>query len=178
MENEPQSKNRQLIVTLAVLIVIVVIVGGVVVSNRGKASDAGTTDTANTSNTSSDTAADSTANDSTSTSSDSSSDSSAATSDYKDGSYTATGSYNSPGGTEKITIAVTLKDGVITDTSAISGATDSEGKEYQGQFIAGYKSQVVGKSIGSVSLSRVSGSSLTSQGFNDAIDTIKSQAKV
>jgi uncharacterized protein with FMN-binding domain len=177
MENEPAGKNRQLVVTLAVLIVIVVIVGGVVIANKGKASDAADTTTASSSNTANDTPATTTGNESTTSDQTSSSGDSTSSSEYKDGSYTAVGSYSSPGGQESITISVTLKDGVITDTSAVSGATDSEGKEYQNQFIQAYKDMVVGKNISSVSLSRVSGSSLTSQGFNSAIQKIKTQAQ-
>lgn len=95
----------------------------------------------------------------------------------KDGTYKATGSYSSPGGNEKITVTVTLKDGVVTETSATSGANDQTSKQYQAEFIAGYKDEVVGKKITTVKLSRVAGSSLTSQGFNDAIQQIKQQAK-
>jgi hypothetical protein len=65
----------------------------------------------------------------------------------------------------------------VTDTSAISGANDSDARDFQSQFIGGYKKLVVGKKIDSIRLSHVSGSSLTSQGFNDAIGQIKSQAK-
>jgi uncharacterized protein with FMN-binding domain len=99
------------------------------------------------------------------------------TSGYKDGTYTATGTYQSPGGTERITFSVTLKDGKITDTSATPGSTNPTGQNFQSEFASGYKAQVVGKSIDDVNVSHVSGSSLTSQGFNDAITQIKSQAK-
>ncbi len=95
----------------------------------------------------------------------------------KDGTYQATGSYTSPGGNEQITVNVTLKDGVVTDTSATSGANDPTAKQYQAEFIAGYKDQVVGKKISSIKLSRVSGSSLTSQGFNNALQEIQRQAQ-
>lgn len=97
---------------------------------------------------------------------------------FKDGTYVATGSYESPGGNEDITVHVTLQNGVIAATSADSGAQDPESREYENMFINGYKSLVVGKDIASVSLGRVSGSSLTAQGFNDAINQIKNQAKV
>lgn len=99
------------------------------------------------------------------------------TTTYKDGTYTAIGSYSSPGGTEKITVTVTLKNGVIASTSAISGAIDQEGQEFQASFISGYQVQVVGKRVSDVRLSRVSGSSLTPLGFNAALTQIKSQAK-
>ena len=72
---------------------------------------------------------------------------------------------------------MTLKDGAVTETSATSGAIDDEGKEYQSDFIAGYKQQVVGKKVDTISLSRVSGSSLTSQGFNNALKQIETQAQ-
>jgi uncharacterized protein YpmS len=64
-----------------------------------------------------------------------------------------------------------------TTASSSSGANDPEAREYQSMFISGYKQQVVGKRISDISLSRVSGSSLTSQGFNSAIQKIESQAK-
>ncbi|HEY6737203.1 MAG TPA: calcium-binding protein [Candidatus Saccharimonadia bacterium] len=102
---------------------------------------------------------------------------SANTSQYKDGTYSATGSYESPGGQESIEISVTVKNGVITATSAQEAATDHDSEEYQQRFIANYKSLVVGKSLDSVSLGRVSGASLTGAGFNDAISQIKTQAR-
>ncbi len=150
------SNQRTILIATAVIIIIAVIVVGVIVTSKPSASNSPTptlgTSSSNDTGTSTNT-------------------------EYKDGSYTATGNYSSPGGSEKITVTVTLKDGVITDTSAESGATDQNSQEYQEQFISGYKSLVVGKSITSVNLSRVSGSSLTSQGFNSALSQIKSQAQ-
>lgn len=98
-------------------------------------------------------------------------------SSLKDGTYVATGSYDSPGGTESITISVTLKNGTITDTSAMSGANDHDAQEFQNQFIASYKSSVVGKPINGMRMGRVSGSSLTAQGFNNALSQIIQQAQ-
>jgi hypothetical protein len=100
------------------------------------------------------------------------------TANYKDGTYSASGSYVSPGGTERISVSVTVKDGVVTDSTVSQVANNRESEEYQAKFRNNYKSQVVGKKLSSISLSRVSGSSLTSGGFNDALDTIKSQAQV
>ena len=99
------------------------------------------------------------------------------TSVYKDGTYTATGSYMSPGGQDQITITLTLANDIITDTSAVSGANDGTSNRYQNRFISGYKQYVVGKNIASVNLTRVSGSSLTSKGFSDALKQIETQAK-
>ncbi len=97
---------------------------------------------------------------------------------YKDGIYSATGSYMSPGGKDDIDVTVTLKDNIITDTTAIAKPGDDVSKKFMKEFTDNYKSLVVGKSITSVRLDKVSGSSLTSIGFNDAISKIKQQAKI
>ncbi len=99
-----------------------------------------------------------------------------ASTEFKDGIYSATGSYQTPGGTESIGVKVTLSSGTITDASVTQNATHGEAKEYQAAFASAFKSQVVGKKISEVSLSRVAGSSLTPIGFNNAIDSIEQQA--
>jgi uncharacterized protein with FMN-binding domain len=101
----------------------------------------------------------------------------AAAASYKDGTYTATGAYVSPGGNETIDVSVTLRDGIVTDSTVQEGASDPEAREYQQDFISGYKTFVTGKNIDDIRLSRVSGSSLTSTGFNSALEKIKDQAK-
>lgn len=99
-------------------------------------------------------------------------------SQYKDGTYQATGSYSTPGGRESIDVTVTLKDGAVEAIDVVGDATTGEAREYQAEFISAYKERVVGKDIEGVSLSRVAGSSLTSNGFNDAIDEIKAEAVI
>jgi uncharacterized protein with FMN-binding domain len=100
------------------------------------------------------------------------------TSTYENGTYSATGSYLSPGGRESIGLTVTIENGVITSTELTQNATDGEAREYQSAFAGGYSELVVGKNVNEVSLSRVAGSSLTSNGFNDALDQIKADATV
>lgn len=100
------------------------------------------------------------------------------TSGYNDGTYSSNAGYDSPGGTEFIAVTLTLKNGVVTDSNVVTTGNNQTGKYYQANFVAGYKSQVVGRSIAGLNLSRVSGSSLTPNGFNDAVDKIKSQSKV
>jgi len=95
---------------------------------------------------------------------------------YKDGTYAETGRYISPGGAESIEVSVTLADDIIT-SATVKGNATGESKEHQDDFIAGYKSYVVGKDIDTVSLSRVGGSSLTPNGFNAALKLIKADAK-
>lgn len=96
---------------------------------------------------------------------------------YKDGTYTAIGTYNSPGGMDKLKVTVTLKSNIITSATVVNMAGDKTSSRYQNMFIANYQSLVVGKNIDSVKLDVVSGSSLTPIGFNNALTTIKAQAK-
>lgn len=166
MEQE-ESTKRSLVTSLAVLLVIVVIVGGVVALTRGGSSSDNSQAGTNTTET--------TPTQETTDSQQPSSNQ--ADGEYQDGSYTATGTYNSPGGRESITVNVTLDDGKVTNTSATGNPSDSTAHDFQNEFIKAYKSLVVGKDIDSIRLSQVSGSSLTSQGFNAALSQIKSQAQ-
>ena len=97
-------------------------------------------------------------------------------SSYKDGTYTASGTYQSPGGTEEIEVTVTLEGNKITSTNATAKAASGTSRQYQQEFVGGYKDLIVGKDINDVELDRVAGSSLTSNGFNDALEEIKQDA--
>lgn len=96
---------------------------------------------------------------------------------YKDGTYTAEGLYQSPGGAESIDVTLVLKDDVVVDATVVAKATRPASVDWQGKFVSGFKQYVVGKNIASLSLSKVSGSSLTPKGFNDAVAKIEVQAK-
>ena len=98
------------------------------------------------------------------------------TSSYKNGTYVATGSYSTPGGRESIELTVQISNDIVTATNLKQNAMTSEAKEYQQRFASGYKDLIVGKDINEVSLSRVAGSSLTSNGFNTALEQIKTDA--
>lgn len=98
------------------------------------------------------------------------------TSTYKDGEYSAEGSYTSPGGPEKVGVSLTLAGDVITAVTVTPESDNPNGKKYQGEFADGISSVVVGKSIDDIKVSKVAGSSLTSGGFNDAVDQIKAEA--
>jgi hypothetical protein len=95
---------------------------------------------------------------------------------YKDGSYSSVGNYMSPGGSEQIDLTLTLKDGVITEANFLPKAERPMSLRFQNQFATGYKELVVGKKIDEVNLTKVSGSSLTPKGFNDAVAQIKVEA--
>ncbi|MFZ1249977.1 MAG: hypothetical protein WAR37_00795 [Candidatus Microsaccharimonas sp.] len=101
---------------------------------------------------------------------------SSATVNYKNGSYSAVGTYPTQGGRESIDVTITISNEIIQDTSIVQNAITPQAKEYQGRFASAYKESVIGKRIDEVSLSRVAGSSLTSIGFNKALTQIKSDA--
>ena len=95
---------------------------------------------------------------------------------YTDGTYTAEGSYATPESVETISVTVTLESDVITAVEVSGDPQARESEQYQSKFIGGISDAVVGQDIDDISVSRVAGSSLTSGGFNKAIEDIKSQA--
>ena len=95
---------------------------------------------------------------------------------YADGTYEATGGYTSPNGKEEIDVSITLAGDVITAVTVTPEATNPNSVNYQTQFADGISSVVVGKDIDEIDVSRVAGSSLTSGGFNAAVETIKGDA--
>lgn len=163
---QPKSPNKAIIGIVVVVLLALAATAVVVLSSKSA-----TTDEATTTTTSSSTSP------SPSTSTSTTTNDSSSTTTYKDGTYTATGSYQTPGGTESIGVTVTLSGDMITDASVTQNASGGEAEEYQSAFAGGFKSLVVGKKIEDVSLTRVAGSSLTPNGFNNAIAAIESQAK-
>lgn len=96
---------------------------------------------------------------------------------FKDGTYSANGSYSSPGGNEEIAVTITISAGKVTDSSVTPKAASRESGEYQAEFVDGYNILVTNKELATLRLSRVSGSSLTPRGFNQALNDIRTQAK-
>lgn len=96
---------------------------------------------------------------------------------YADGTYSATGNYVSPAGQENMSVTITLKAGVITDSQFNGEAVNPVSKRMQGNFSEGFKEKVVGKSIDSVVLTAINGASLVPKGFMDALNKIKQEAK-
>ena len=95
---------------------------------------------------------------------------------YADGTYTAEGAYATPESVETISVTVTLECDVITSVEVTGDPQKPESVEYQSRFIGGIADAVVGEDIDQISVSRVAGSSLTSGGFNEAIEAIKAEA--
>lgn len=98
------------------------------------------------------------------------------TSTYKDGTYSASSNYYVPHGNESIKVTLTLQNGVITSSSISNSEGDPDSASFQEDFASAYKSYVIGKKISSVNLDVVAGASDTTQGFDDAVSQILSQA--
>ncbi|MFT4156768.1 MAG: FMN-binding protein [Microbacterium sp.] len=118
------------------------------------------------------------AEDTSSTDSSSSTDSGSSSTTYTDGTYTAEGSYQTPETVETIAVTLTIADDIVTDVEVTGDPQARESEHYQGQFIDGIADEVVGVALDELNVSRVSGSSLTSSGFNEAVESIKEQAAV
>jgi uncharacterized protein with FMN-binding domain len=96
---------------------------------------------------------------------------------YADGSYTADGDYVAPSGPESITVELTIEDNSVTAVTVTPHAEDGTRESiFQTQFADNIAEKVVGVDIDELEVSRVAGSSLTSTGFNAAIEEIKQQA--
>ena len=101
-----------------------------------------------------------------------------ATETYKDGTYEAMGSYGSPAGDEQIDITLAVANGVITSATAVPQATNPKSVMMQKAFTDNFAPLVIGKKLSEISLDKVSRSSLTPKGFNDAVAQIQAKAKI
>ena len=164
MESSNTSPNKAIIGIIVVALIAIAATAVMIATSKKD-------DTANTSDSSTAQTAD------TSDTTDSANSATDSSSTFKDGTYTATGSYQTPGGQESIDLTVTLSGNTITDAKVVQNATGGEAAQFQSKFASGYRSLVVGKKITDVSLTRVAGSSLTPVGFNNAIEDIENQAK-
>ncbi|WP_404442632.1 FMN-binding protein [Microbacterium marinum] len=107
---------------------------------------------------------------------DAGSDAGSSTGSYADGTYTAEGSYQTPETVETISVTLTIADDVVTAVEVTGDPQARESEQYQGQFIGGIADVVVGKSLDDIQVDRVAGSSLTSGGFNQAVEEIRTDA--
>lgn len=97
---------------------------------------------------------------------------------YTAGEYDAEGSYETPGGTQSVSVDVTIDaEGTIEAVEVTPQAESGNSVQFQGQFADGIADEVVGQKIDDLSVSKVAGSSLTSGGFNAAIDEIVAEAQ-
>ncbi len=139
--------------------------------------DDASTDASSSSSSSASPTAEATDDASTDTSTDAATDS-AASGAYTAGDYDAEGSYQTPGGTQSVEVEVTLEaDGTITAVTVEPQADGGNSEMFQKKFAGGISDVVVGKKIDELDVSKVAGSSLTSDGFNAAIEEIVAEAQ-
>ncbi|UVJ38249.1 hypothetical protein [Arthrobacter sp. CJ23] len=96
---------------------------------------------------------------------------------YKDGSYSADGTYTSPNGQETVGVELTLSGGTVSAVNITVHPSNPNTRKFQTEFKDGIAAQIVGKKLDDLNVSKVAGSSLTSGGFKQAVEQIKSQAK-
>ena len=97
---------------------------------------------------------------------------------YADGEYSGTGSYIPPSGTsEDVDVTLRLENNVVTELEVETSQKNPTSKQYQREFTSGVQEQVVGKNIDELDVHKVAGSSLTSEGFNRALDAIRNVAE-
>lgn len=97
---------------------------------------------------------------------------------YAGGTYSETISYYVPRGVRNgVTVRVTVKDNIVTDVTTNHDYSDRESAYYIDSFDQEIKPSIVGKNLGTASPSRVGGASLTTTAFDDALDTIRNDAK-
>ena len=95
---------------------------------------------------------------------------------YKDGTYTSEVTYLTPIRKEyRLDVELTVKDGIVT-ASNVDYSQGAEIDPNPKNFEAAYKTEVIGKSLDSINLSRVGGASLTTAAFNKALLEIKADA--
>ncbi|HQV19567.1 MAG TPA: calcium-binding protein [Gordonia sp. (in: high G+C Gram-positive bacteria)] len=96
---------------------------------------------------------------------------------YKDGTYSATGKYVTPGGEQSIGVTVTLASNKVTALELDRSQTHGTSATFQEKFAGGIDELVIGKNLNDLDdIKKVSGSSLTSGGFKKAIAQIKEEA--
>ena len=98
-------------------------------------------------------------------------------SDYKDGEYSSQTTYLTPKRDEYgIAVSLTLSKDIVTGAT-VTYSQGAEKDQNAQRFEAAYKAQVIGKDIDTLNLSRVGGASLTTGAFNNALVSIKADAK-
>ena len=96
---------------------------------------------------------------------------------YADGEYSAQGSYIPPSNqTEEVDVTLTLEGGIVTSLEVSTSGNNPTSKQYQREFTSGIAEQVVGKALDGLNVDKVAGSSLTSSGFDKALETIRTEA--
>jgi uncharacterized protein with FMN-binding domain len=81
-----------------------------------------------------------------------------------------------PGGRESVKVTLTAKGGKVTTVQVEGSGGTPNSQQYQSAFISGISGEVVGKPLATLKVGAVSGSSLTGNGFNAAVEKIRADA--
>jgi len=93
---------------------------------------------------------------------------------YKDGSYTAIGTYG--GLPSHLTVTVEVQQGLLKKVQVKTHATDPVSLDYQRRFADAVPAVVEGRPLSEVKVGKLAGASGCPIGFNDALAQIKQQA--
>lgn len=97
---------------------------------------------------------------------------------YQDGVFNAQGNYFNPNGAASISVSLTLDNDVVTALTVTPHATDETSVKFQNMVRDNAPAMIVGKKLDEIgAFSKISTSSLTPNGFNQAIASIKASAK-
>ncbi|GAA1917921.1 hypothetical protein GCM10009775_08120 [Microbacterium aoyamense] len=94
---------------------------------------------------------------------------------YEDGVYEARGWYGGLPSHHDVTL--TIEDDVVTDVAITTPAEDETSLGYQQRFAQALPDAVIGRPIDGLEIDRLAGSSGCSEGFMDALEKIKTQAR-
>lgn len=93
-----------------------------------------------------------------------------------DNTYTTTIEYDVPEGTESNSFSLVIKDGIISSIEVGITTTNKASLKYQQDFAKNIASIVVGQKISELkTIDRVSGASVTTTAFNDALLKLQQQ---
>jgi uncharacterized protein with FMN-binding domain len=95
---------------------------------------------------------------------------------YRDGSFQANGTYQSLNGSENIIVVLELQDDIVTGVEITVNPNHPTTANYQAQFANGIGDIVIGQDIDTLDVTVVAGSSLTANGFREALNAIKADA--
>lgn len=86
-----------------------------------------------------------------------------------DGTFRGAGTYETPGGPQRLDVTVVLADGVVQSLRVDPGATNHTSRHFQERFASAVTGTVVGRPLDEVTVDRVAGSSSTVAGFARAL---------
>lgn len=86
-----------------------------------------------------------------------------------DGTFAGSGTYETPGGPQRIDVTVVLTDGVVQSLRVDPVAANQTSRRFQERFASAVAESVVGRPLSEVTVDRVAGSSATGKGFAAAL---------